>query len=210
MTKKREDDVGRYVKETGYAFGKRPLKMPGGSERVQETIKLPKCAVLTCANEADPRCYARDVNDHPVMICDGHEPMPKSSEVAVRLPDPTAKDLADRIVRNGYSPTPAEVERVAHALLAEQEELSALRDLADLVRDADISALPPELLAVKQCWLAEESAEIEAAIAAQWDLAKRAGVASCRYCGFEAFPFADATIEDHMKACRPEVRRGAH
>jgi hypothetical protein len=60
-------------------------------------------------------------------------------------------DLAARIVRNGYSPSPSEVERVTHALLAEQEELAELRDL---VRDADISALPPELLAVRQRWLA--------------------------------------------------------
>ena len=87
-----------------------------------ETSKLPKCAVLTCTNEADPRWYARDANDHPVMICDGHDPMPPPSEVAVRPPDPAAKDLADRIVRNGYSPTPAEVARVAHALVVAHEE----------------------------------------------------------------------------------------
>ena len=73
-----------------------------------------------------------------------------------------------RIVGNGYTPTPGEVERVAHALLADQAELAELRDIADLVSDADISALPPELLAVKQRWLAErhakEVAEAEAAL----------------------------------------------
>ena len=133
-------------------------------------MTLPECAVLTCTNKADPRWFARDVNDHPVMICDGHVPMPKPSEVAIRPPDPTALDLAARIVRNGYSPTPGEVERVAHALLADQEELAELRDIAALVSDADICALPPELLAVKQRWLAErhakEVAEAEAALAA--------------------------------------------
>jgi len=137
---------------------------------METAFKLAKCAVLTCPNEADPRWFARDVNDHPVMICDGHVPMPKPSEVAVRPPDPTALDLAARIVRNGYAPRPSEVERVAHALLAEQEELSELRDIADLVSDADISALPPELLAVKQRWLAarhaKEVAEAETALAA--------------------------------------------
>lgn len=181
-----------------------------------ETSKLPKCAVLICPNEADPRWYARDVNNHPVMICDGHDPTPQPSEVAIRLPDPTAKDLADRIVCNGYSPTPAEVERVAHALVAAHEELDELRDLADLVNDADIAALPPELLAVRQRWIAErhakEIAEIEAAITMQWEQTTREGVAiaRCRYCGFEAFTFADATIEGHMSACRSEVRHGVH
>lgn len=121
--------------------------------------KLPKCAVLVCLNEADPRWFARDVNGRAVMICDGHDPTPPAAEVCVCPPDPSAKDLATRIIRNGYSPTPDEVERVAHALLAEQKELAELRDLADLVNDADISALPPELLAVKQRWLAERHAK---------------------------------------------------
>lgn len=129
---------------------------------------IPQCAVLICTNEADPRWFARDVNDQPVMICDGHDPMPKPSEVAIRPPDPTAVDLAARIAHNGYSPTPGEVERVARALLTEQEELAELRDIADLVSDADISALPPELLAVRQRWIAErhakEVAEVEAEI----------------------------------------------
>lgn len=35
-----------------------------------------------------------------------------------------------------------------------KEELADLRDLADLVRDADISKLPPELVAVRQRWAA--------------------------------------------------------
>lgn len=177
-------------------------------------MTLPQCAVLTCTNTADPRYYARDVNDRPVMICDGHDPTPRADEVAVCPPDPPALDLATRIVRNGYSPTPGEVTRLAAALVADQEELSELRDLADLVNDADISALPPELLAVKQRWLAErhtkEVAEVEAAIAETWEPIKRAGVSvvRCRRCSFEAFPFADATIEDHMKACTREVRHG--
>jgi DNA repair protein RadA/Sms len=115
---------------------------------------LPKCAVLICPNEADPRWYARDVNDQPVMICDGHVPMPKPSEVTSRPSDLTVLDLAARITHNGYSPTPREVERLAHALRATQVELAELRDVADLVRDADISRLSPELLAVKQRWLA--------------------------------------------------------
>lgn len=40
-----------------------------------------------------------------------------------------------------------------------EDELTELRDLADLVRDADIIALPPELLAVRQRWMAERHAE---------------------------------------------------
>jgi len=118
------------------------------------TTNLPKCAVLTCTNEADPRFYVWDVNGAAVMICDGHNPMPKVNEVAARPPDPSPSDLAARVVRNGYSPTPAEVQRIAQALVDDQEELAELRDLADLVSDADISALPPELLKVKQRWIA--------------------------------------------------------
>lgn len=37
-----------------------------------------------------------------------------------------------------------------------KEELDDLRDLADLVRDADIAALPPELLEVRKRWYAED------------------------------------------------------
>jgi hypothetical protein len=40
-----------------------------------------------------------------------------------------------------------------------EDELTDLRDLADLVRDADISALPPEILEVRQRWLAENHAK---------------------------------------------------
>ena len=52
---------------------------------------------------------------------------------------------------------------------------------------------------------AQAEAEAEVAIAEKWELIKRAGVsvARCRRCSFETFPFADATIEDHMKACVP-------
>jgi hypothetical protein len=119
---------------------------------------LPKCAVLTCTNEADPRWYARDANGRGVMICDGHEPTPKPDEVAVCPPDPSALELAERIV-NGFSASRDDVERVARALLtkvvrakAQEAELAELCDLADLVRDADISALPPELLEVQLRW----------------------------------------------------------
>lgn len=42
---------------------------------------LPKCAVLTCTNEADPRWFA-----HGVMICDGHDPKPQAKEVSVQPP----------------------------------------------------------------------------------------------------------------------------
>jgi hypothetical protein len=128
------------------------------------TLTLPKCAVLTCTNEADPRWYARDVNGRCVMICDGHEPTPRPTEVAVCPPDPSAQELAEDIV-NGSSAARCEVERIAHALLAEsarakvqETELAELRDLADLVRDADISALPPELRAVRQRWIADRYA----------------------------------------------------
>lgn len=119
---------------------------------------LPKCAVLTCTNEADPRWYAMDVNSRFVMICDGHDPRPKPDEVAVCPPSPSAHELAERIV-SGASALRMDVEDVARALLAEtarakvlEAELAELRDLADLVRDADIAALPPELLEVRLRW----------------------------------------------------------
>jgi hypothetical protein len=179
------------------------------------TLTLPKCAVLTCTNDADPRWYARDVNNRSIMICDGHVPPPRPDEVAVCPPDPSAHELAERIY-DGLGASHEEINRVAYALLiesarakAQEAELAELRDLADIVRDADIIALPPELLAVRQRWIAEchakELAEAEAAIAEKWELIKRAGVtvARCRRCSFEAFPFADATIEEHMKACVP-------
>lgn len=51
-----------------------------------------------------------------------------------------------------------------------EEELAELRDLADLVADADITALPPELVAMRQRWYAEgyikEVAEAEAKVKA--------------------------------------------
>jgi len=123
---------------------------------------LPKCAVLTCPNAADPRWFARDVNGHAVMICDGHDLTPTADEVTVRPPDPSAYDLAERIIYNGYRPTAEEeVERIAVALIAEtarvkerDAELAELRDLADLVDDADILALPPELREVRLRWVA--------------------------------------------------------
>jgi len=36
-----------------------------------------------------------------------------------------------------------------------------------------------------------------------WESIKRAGVrvVRCRWCGFETYPFADATIDEHMKTC---------
>lgn len=126
-------------------------------------VTLPKCAVLTCENTADPRFYAHDVHGRAVMICDGHEPVPPPSEVAIGAPDPSAHELAERVVRDGYAATPDQVTLIASALIVEADELAELRDLADLVRDADISALPPELLAVRQRWIAESCAE-EAAL----------------------------------------------
>lgn len=52
---------------------------------MESSFKLPKCALLTCPHEADPRWWACDVNDHPVMICDGHFREPKPSEVMVSM-----------------------------------------------------------------------------------------------------------------------------
>lgn len=49
------------------------------------------------------------------------------------------------------------------------KELAKLRDLADLVSDADISALPPELRAVRQQWLADRHAkEVTETSRADW------------------------------------------
>lgn len=50
----------------------------------------------------------------------------------------------------------------------------------------------------------ESTADIIARVDRQWAHLERNGVAfvHCRKCGFEAVPFADATIEDHMKACQ--------
>ena len=121
--------------------------------------ELPQCAVLPCTNTADPRWFARDVNGYRVMICDGHLLPPQANEVASCPPETSAQDIAARVVRNGYSPTPGEVERIAQELLAEVSlakehaaELSELRDLAKLVNDANLSELPPELRAVQQRW----------------------------------------------------------
>ena len=140
-------------------------------------VTLPKCAVLTCTIEADPRWYATDVNGRTVMICDGHNPRPKPDEVAVCPPGPSVHELAERIV-GGDSVLREDVKDVARALLAEtarakaqEAELAELRDIVDLVRDADIAALPPELLEVRQRWFAEgyaeEVAEAEAAQASR-------------------------------------------
>lgn len=105
-------------------------------------MTLPKCAVLTCPITADPRWFARDTDDHPVMICDGHAQMPKPSEVAKRPSDLTARDLALRIVRSDYSPTPREVECVARALLGTCDKEQLLADLA--LADATNATLQTE------------------------------------------------------------------
>lgn len=178
---------------------------------------LPQCAVRTCTHEADPRWFARDVNGRAVMICDGHDPTPPASEVTPAAPDPGVYDLAERIVRHGYSASAAEVERIAYALIVEaadakarDTELGELRDLAFAIH-ADIG-LSPEQLEVKQRLIADryakQVAKAEAAIAEAWEPAARDGVqiVRCRRCRFEAFPFADATIEDHMQTCAPETR----
>jgi hypothetical protein len=151
------------------------------------------------------------------MICDGHDPTPPASEVTPALPDPSVHDLAERIVHHGYSATAAEVERIAHALIVEatnakerDAELDALRDLAFAIH-ADIE-LSPEQLEVKQRLIADryakQAAKAEDAIAEAWESATRDGVqiVRCRRCRFEAFPFADATIESHMQTCTPETR----
>lgn len=65
--------------------------------------RLPKCAVLTCLNEADPRWFAHDANGCAVMICDGHESAPRADEVAIDPPD-----LAERIERNDFLRAPAD------------------------------------------------------------------------------------------------------
>jgi len=60
-------------------------------------------------------------------------------------------ELARRLLDR---PAAANAERVKQL----EDELSELRDLADLVDDADIGALPPELVAVKQRWFADRHA----------------------------------------------------
>lgn len=61
--------------------------------------KLPKCAVLTCVNKADPRWYAKDVNGRVVMICDGHDPGPSPTEVVARVVDRAAQRADKEHVR---------------------------------------------------------------------------------------------------------------
>lgn len=178
---------------------------------METVLELRQCAVLTCTNTADPRWFARDVNGRAVMICDGHLLPPQANEVANGPPDPSAQDLAERVVHNGYAPTFGEVERIAQGLLASlakhTADLSELRDLADLANAALNAATLSELRAVKQSWrearYAKEVVALEATIAKMWESTQRNGVliARCRHCGFEALQFADATIEDHMKAC---------
>jgi hypothetical protein len=92
-----------------------------------------------------------------------------------------------------------------------EAELAEMRDLAFAIH-ADIE-LSPEQLEVKQRLIADRYAKVvakaEAAFAESWTTAQRAGVAivRCRHCGFEAFPFADATIAGHMRECRPGVQQ---
>lgn len=45
-----------------------------------------------------------------------------------------------------------------------------------------------------------------------WEIIRRGrvSVARCKHCGFEAFPFADATIGDHMKACEKSPKKREH
>jgi hypothetical protein len=68
--------------------------------------------------------------------------------------------IVDTAVRSdGDARLLAELARRLLDRLALKDELDELRDLADIVRDADICALPPELLAVRQRWYAESHAE---------------------------------------------------
>lgn len=52
------------------------------------------CAVIDCMNTADPRWYARDINNQSVMICDGHDPHPLPEQVNPRIP--TMAETMDR------------------------------------------------------------------------------------------------------------------
>jgi hypothetical protein len=106
---------------------------------------LPKCAVLTCTNTADPRWYVSDVKGYSVMICDGHAGIPRPEEVAPRPTDLSTKEIAERIVRGDYVNFDEE-ERVARELI----ELSNAR-AREIVIDAPETAyahrLSPEELA---------------------------------------------------------------
>lgn len=67
--------------------------------------------------------------------------------------------IIDTAVRSdGDARLLAELARRLLDRLELKDELDDLRDLADLVRDADICALPPELLAVRKRWYAEDHA----------------------------------------------------
>lgn len=64
---------------------------------MKTTPTLPKCAVRACPNQADPRWHARDVNDRRVMICDGHEALPKPGEVSLCPPAVRGTDPSETI-----------------------------------------------------------------------------------------------------------------
>jgi hypothetical protein len=122
--------AGHYVKETGYAFGKPPLKMPGTT---------------------------------PSPVLDEAQLDALVSRMQAAAAAAPSEDL---------SAAPPEDElSVLRARVSELEgELAELRDLADLVNDADISALPPELLAVRQRWIADRHAKEVAEMTARGEI----------------------------------------
>lgn len=116
-------------------------------------MTFPPCAVLACTNTADPRWTARDLNGRGVMICDGHDPFPTAAEVRPRPPDPSALEIAERVVREGYAPSSSEITHVSMALIGAVAAGNELRELAFAIH-ADIE-LSPELREAKQRLIAD-------------------------------------------------------
>lgn len=118
----------------------------------------PVVAISTGYGSRCPRCGHVDEGGGPPRseLVDGALARQILRDTAVRsdgdawLLSELARRLLDRVGKD------AAIEAHAKEL---EDELAELRDLADLVSDADISALPPELLAVRQRWIAERHAK---------------------------------------------------
>lgn len=119
----------------------------------------PVVAISTGNGSRCPRCGQVDEGGGPPLrseLSDGALARQVLRDTAVRS-DGDARVLAELSRRLlDHVGKAAEIEARAKAL---EPELADLRDLADLVSDADISALPPELRAARQRWIAKKHSD---------------------------------------------------
>lgn len=112
-------------------------------------------AQITLANDEEPSLGCRSCGKRWTFVPAGSTPRYCADD------DPEYPSMLD----NRGWPNTARVAMTADddpsaARVVELEaELAEIREIADLVDDADIATLPPELLAVKQRWIAERRGE---------------------------------------------------